>query len=152
MGESCDLVTDSLYIGNLKAARNRDLLRSKGISHLVVAGTGLGEFFPGEFQYKTVNAMDSPEEDFYSLFREIVEFIEGAIQGAGIVLVHWYCLGSYYGISRSSTVVMAYLIKARGFTVDQALGFLVSKHPESAPNQGFIQQLEAYYDLIVNPK
>ena len=60
-------------------------------------------------------------------------------QEGGVVLVH--CM---YGISRSVAFVIAYLIKYKNYSVDEALKFLMKKRNKINPNKGFLEQLYAY--------
>lgn len=47
------------------------------------------------------------------------------------------------GISRSPTIVLAYLLKQK-FTLRNAINFLLHKRPQIRPNNGFLLQLIAY--------
>lgn len=49
------------------------------------------------------------------------------------------------GISRSSTVVMAYLIATTKMTPHEALSTVQSKRTIVRPNRGFMSQLQEYY-------
>jgi protein-tyrosine phosphatase len=49
------------------------------------------------------------------------------------------------GISRSTTVVLAYLIATTKMTPHEALAAVRSKRAIVGPNRGFMDQLEAYY-------
>ena len=48
------------------------------------------------------------------------------------------------GISRSSSTVIAYLMKKFGWTYVKAYGFVRGKRPVISPNNGFIRQLRNY--------
>ena len=67
-------------------------------------------------------------------FEECIEFIEEAINGGGRVVVH--CAA---GISRSGTIVIAYMMWKNKWRRDQALEFVISKRPLTQPNKGFLQ-------------
>jgi len=43
------------------------------------------------------------------------------------------------GISRSSTIVLAYLMKKRGLTYQYALDFILTKRDCVRPNSGFVE-------------
>ncbi len=47
-----------------------------------------------------------------------------------------------FGVSRSATVVAAYLMHARGCGVDAALQFLRTRRPKVKPNPGFLEELQ----------
>jgi hypothetical protein len=54
------------------------------------------------------------------------------------------------GISRSSTVVIAYLIATTNMTPREALTFVQSKRTIVRPNRGFMSQLQEYYSKHSN--
>jgi protein-tyrosine phosphatase len=66
-------------------------------------------------------------------------FMRSAIAGGGRVLVH--CA---QGKSRSSSVVLFYLIKTRDIHVHIALKQLQAVRPIAQPNPAFMQQLRTY--------
>lgn len=54
------------------------------------------------------------------------------------------------GISRSSTIVMAYLIATTKMTPHEALATVRSKRAIVRPNRGFMSQLQEYYSKCSN--
>ena len=54
----------------------------------------------------------------------------------GKVLVHCYA-----GLSRSVTVIVAYLMQNERMLLDEALRFVKHKRPYAQPNPGFLKQL-----------
>jgi atypical dual specificity phosphatase len=131
-------VTEHLYIGNFYAAGNEMLLKSCGITHIVVAAAGLPARFPQQFEYLKVELYDLVEFNIMQHFSVTNEFIAKA-ETQGKVFVH--CA---MGISRSSTIVLAYLMYKNRWKATKALRFLKSKHPDAQPNIGFMQQLKSY--------
>ncbi|KDN53136.1 hypothetical protein K437DRAFT_289675 [Tilletiaria anomala UBC 951] len=59
--------------------------------------------------------------------------------GTGTVLVHCQA-----GISRSATLVAAYLMWRRGISTSAALELIRARRPQADPNSGFVAQLELY--------
>ncbi len=55
---------------------------------------------------------------------------------------------SRMGISRSATVVAAYLTFRHGFTPAQSLAWLKFQRPIVHPNSGFQEQLHDYYSVL----
>lgn len=72
-------------------------------------------------------------------FERACQFIDEARQSNGVVLVHCVC-----GISRSTTLCCAYLMKHHELTVEQALVQLRSRRHIIQPNNGFLKQLVIY--------
>jgi len=61
----------------------------------------------------------------------------------GKVLVHCYA-----GISRSATIILAYLMVNERMHLHLAIKLLRDKHSISKPNQGFMNQLLRFYHRI----
>jgi protein-tyrosine phosphatase len=68
--------------------------------------------FKGKFQYKVLNVLDSPSQDLYRYFNEVVNWMASVIKSGGTVFVHCWA-----GVSRSSTFVIAYLMKEMGLSL-----------------------------------
>ena len=63
-----------------------------------------------------------------------------ASRGGGAVLVH-----CEFGVSRSATIVTAFLMQSKGWSFEQGLRFLKTRRPKVKPNLGFrevLSQLE----------
>ena len=54
------------------------------------------------------------------------------------------------GVSRSSTIVISYLMKINKWTFDKSLQFVQNKRPKIMPNNGFIQQLKEYQSKLLS--
>ena len=61
---------------------------------------------------------------------------------SNIILIHSYF--SFAGVSRSSSCVIAYLMKEKGMSLYEALNFTKSKRFIVEPNFGFMRQLQEY--------
>jgi len=80
-------------------------------------------------------------------FKEAVEFIKTAVDKRQNVLVHCFA-----GVSRSCTIVIAYLVRFFGMEVYSALSFIKRKRPWVNPNYGFYSQLKRYYQQLKDKK
>nr|GAT54520.1 dual specificity phosphatase [Mycena chlorophos] len=93
-----------------------------------------------------IPVLDLAEEELFPHFMQTNAFIDEGRANGG-VLVH-----CQMGISRSATVVAAYLLANHAVletptpTPAAAISFLVSKRPMVAPNWGFREQLTLYHD------
>jgi len=76
-------------------------------------------------------------------FEQACQFIEEARQSNGRVLVHCAC-----GVSRSTTLCCAYLIKYHSMSVEQAITHLRSHRHIVQPNPAFLRQLIHYNEQI----
>ena len=128
-----------LYLGSIGSASNLKQLQNCKITHILCCATGIKNFFPNNFKYKNLDILDSEKVDIKQYFEESNEFIDDAIKNNGNVLVHCHA-----GISRSSSFLMAYIMKSQKMGVDKVLDLLRSKRDKVNPNVGFIKQLREY--------
>jgi len=89
---------------------------------------------------KFIKLNDTTCSDISTYFREAIEFMETE---GDICLVH--CRA---GISRSSTLIMAYLMEKNSWSLNEAFTFTKSKRSCVAPNFGFLGQLQKFEDEI----
>ena len=93
-----------------------------------------------KYTYLSFYLKDHVLENIECIFYECIKFIENVKEKGGRVLVH--CI---QGISRSVTLVMAYLIYKNKLTYDKAFNIVQSKREISSPNFGFSIQLQNFY-------
>lgn len=139
--EEMDLneVVKNVFIGDRCSARNRKLLRSLGIRYILVAGEELDTPFSEEFTYMHLKIKDSIKEHIHLHFETSYEFIEKAQKSGNGILIH--CA---YGVSRSATILIAYLIKKLKISYTQAFAFARRKRSVIRPNRGFEEQLKQW--------
>lgn len=100
--------------------------------------------FDGEIKYPDpitclkIKIYDWDDEPIFEYFEEVCAFIDKQRE-KGHVLVH--CRA---GVSRSATIVIAYVMKKKRWTYKEAYEFVLSKRGIIKPNQGFINQLMAW--------
>lgn len=133
-------ITPLLYLGNNESAKHKEMLKYLEISHILVVGFFLHEYFPDTFIYKTIEIEDNEAAQIINWFIPAFEFIEKT----GKCLVH--CRA---GKSRSSSIVIAYIMYVGKFTYEQARIYVNSKHKDSEPNAGFVKQLQIFGDILV---
>jgi len=82
---------------------------------------------------------DLDESPLIEHFDKTFEFIELALSNNGKILVH--CMA---GVSRSPTVVTAYLMRKRKLSFEDAFAIVKAKRDCVGPNDGFMKQLQRY--------
>ncbi|VDN33346.1 unnamed protein product [Dibothriocephalus latus] len=133
--------------GNYQDATNELLLKKLGVTHILNVTRDLPMAFEetNSFHYLQLPALDSAKQNIYPFFEKAIGFIDGARETHGVVLVH--CLA---GISRSASIVMAYMLYHTPLTVLEAYKLLQSLRPIADPNLAFLGQLDSFRRLI-NP-
>lgn len=89
--------------------------------------------------------MDLVDENIIQYFPETYEFIKNALAGKGRVLVHCQA-----GVSRSPTIVAAYIMREKQLSAQQALDIIKLRRSFIEPNRGFMEQLDLYHELRYN--
>lgn len=146
------IIPDEIYISGMLGAKNIDILSKLQITHIINCGAvpkklvelGLFESTGPEYYknhnfpvaYKEYMMKDSEDYDMSQHFEETSEFIDQCIKNGGRVLVH--CMA---GVSRSSTVIAAYLIMKRKWTIEKVAKLMVKSHWRTNPNDTFVSQL-----------
>nr|XP_028584951.1 dual specificity protein phosphatase 13-like [Podarcis muralis] len=137
-----DEVWPNLFLGDLVMAHNRFGLWKMGISHVLNAAhgkifcQGSHKFYGTTIEYYGVPAFDLPDFDMTPYFYPAAEFIHKALNTPrGKILVH--CA---VGISRSSSLVLAYLMIYHRFSLLKAIQ-AVKERRWIFPNRGFLKQL-----------
>lgn len=131
----------AIFLGSLEGARDVYLLKSHKIGS-VLSAIGYGatlQYDPKDIQlHKIIYADDLESYDISKHFGEAFEFIEKG-RAETNVLVHCYA-----GVSRSVSLVVAYLMRANKWTLNRALEFVRKKRLGVQPNQGFMSQLKRF--------
>ncbi|XP_065255596.1 dual specificity protein phosphatase 26 [Emys orbicularis] len=136
-----DEVWPGLYLGDQDIAANRRELARLRITHILNAShskwRGGAEYYEGTgIRYLGIEAHDSPSFDMSPYFHPSADFIHQALsEGGGRILVH--CA---VGVSRSATLVLAYLMIRHRMTLVEAIK-TVKDHRGIIPNRGFLHQL-----------
>ncbi|OBT99181.1 hypothetical protein VE01_02644 [Pseudogymnoascus verrucosus] len=148
-----------LFIGNYQSSNTREVLESNKITAVVSAAEGRsGHWHRTKFtdsikpgHHLWIECLDNKVENMLRYMRTICDFIDAHLEPKdskppGRVLVH-----CKMGRSRSSTMVIAYLMCKLGKSRDELLGEMKVKWPRTRPSSNFMAQLEIWekvgYDL-----
>lgn len=142
---SWDEIEPGVLLGNLTAATDVNWLKEAKISHILTLDSCP---LPRKIQllsditFKYIQVTDLPREDLLTYFEETYEFIKHAQEDGGKTLIH-----CYFGVSRSATIVIAFVMKKYGMSYSEAFDLVKSKRRFVGPNLGFIAQLKLYQDM-----
>ena len=137
-----------LYLGTFTNACDIKELRRLKINYILnVAGECKNKNLPKDIKELHFDIKDYENFELYDYFDEANEFINKCRLEGGVLLVH-----CKYGISRSASFIIAYLIKYMRYTVDYAFNFVFQKRNQIKPNEGFMRQLNKYAEYYVGNK
>ncbi|XP_064611978.1 dual specificity protein phosphatase 3-like [Liolophura sinensis] len=151
-------VYPNILLGNRHVAKDKALLQQLEVTHVLNAAQGVKfnqiptsqDFYEDvSIQYLGIPAMDISTYKMSKHFEEAAEFIDKALSSGGKVFVH--CM---MGVSRSATLIIAYLMMKKQMTVTDSIMQIRSKRA-IFPNDGFLLQLctlnEELYGLVTAP-
>ncbi|XP_029683772.1 dual specificity protein phosphatase 22-B isoform X2 [Takifugu rubripes] len=138
MGNGINKVLPDLYLGNIKDARDEKLLAQHNITHILSIHDTAAPLLE-DMTYLCISAADHSRQNLTQYFRDSIMFIhESRLKGEGC-LVH--CVA---GVSRSVTLVVAYIMTVTGRGWVESLAAVRSARPCAGPNLGFLRQLEEF--------
>lgn len=144
--QRCNEILPRLYLGDICTATNKDEITRLGITDMItveIKPLQAHELAPCVKRYLYINVMDHSKQDIMSHFETSNEFIETALKvSSNKVYVH--CVA---GISRSATLVIAYIMKTRSMTFNEAFDLVKLKRRVVDPNEGFVRQLVLYHKM-----
>jgi protein-tyrosine phosphatase len=139
-------IMEGLVLGTVEGANCNSIIDLFGIKRILTVGKALRKELTDRCDYLSISIYDSRNEDIYQFFEKTFQYIDKAFKDKAPIFVH--CAE---GISRSSTIVMAYLIKKYRWSYVEAYNFVAAKRSVVNPNKTFEKQLIEYH-LRINTK
>ena len=128
-----DKIKDNLFLGNKGHAEDLEHLCELGVNVVVqISDAPRQPPFPEYFVYLPLVFADDDEQEVMRYCEVGAALIASNIK-TRCIFVH--CNG---GISRSATIVIAYLMLFEDLSFDDALDFVQSKRACVSPNDGFV--------------
>eukprot|EP01062_Namystynia_karyoxenos_P049521 TRINITY_DN37947_c0_g1_i1.p1 TRINITY_DN37947_c0_g1~~TRINITY_DN37947_c0_g1_i1.p1 ORF type:complete len:227 (+),score=78.88 TRINITY_DN37947_c0_g1_i1:71-682(+) len=138
-----------LYLGSRIAAADRALLAERGITHVLNAATEIPNYHadPGgaapPLTYLQLELQDSEGDDIAAEWQRCTDWIRGAHEAGGKVLVHCQA-----GISRSAAIVIAYLMMTERVSLRDAYTRVKQARSNAGPNMHFMRALGELEDSL----
>ena len=138
-------IIPGIFLGSYEDAENIPLLRKLRIGAILNAADFDGDtqrLYTAEMPnvvYGGLPIMDSSAYPIERHFLRTNESIHSARRRGLNILIHCQA-----GISRSATLLLAYLLAASGCSLKQGLHILRRARPQVQPNPGFMKVLERY--------
>jgi len=155
--QGSDAVGGVIYLGSKVDASNLAHLQLLGVTHVLNCTAEIPCHFEEElaadgsgpaFVYKRIELADEVSVPIHEHFGEAFEFLDAARAANSRVLVH-----CQEGISRSSTILIAYLMSRHGMddsasaaamTLHAAYSWVKAQRKQIFPNLGFWRQLSTF--------
>ena len=134
-------ITDKIYLGDIDGAREVNYLKQEKITHIIsLAGKIFSpEYEEGLFKRKIIDIIDFEDENIFQYFKDCIQFIESAKK------IYIHCMA---GVSRSATIVIAYIMWKEHKNYNDAFNFVKNKRKLIMPNMGFTLQLKYFDNLL----
>ncbi|KAM6315535.1 serine/threonine/tyrosine-interacting-like protein 1 [Podargus strigoides] len=137
-----EILPAKLYMGNFKQACDQQIQKDLKIKAQVNISEEPATLFAEGNKYLHISVPDSLKADLFPSFATICHFIDTQLhQGAVLVF-------SSQGISRSSTVTMAYLMHSCQFSLKKAWDYVLKCQTNMRPHRGFVKQLSDWETKI----
>ncbi|CAD8113685.1 unnamed protein product [Paramecium sonneborni] len=138
---------NQLWLGDYTAAQDKLTLDKKGIRTVLTVASQLNiKYNDQNINHKTYSILDSEQANVAQFFDDSFYLIKNGLK-SGSVLVH--CAA---GVSRSASIVIAYLMRNKDLTYSEAFSYVKSKRFVICPNSGFQRQLKNFEKLLKQPK
>lgn len=131
-------ILPGLYISSAKESRDRSLLLSHSITHIVVGGHTLSMPFPKNFTYHRIPLFDVKSFPLLSYLPSLLGFTSCLGDSSSLLL---HCL---VGASRSVSLCASLLMLANRWDSEETLAFIRGKRSVACVNEGFRNRLREW--------
>ncbi|KAJ8554565.1 hypothetical protein K7X08_025243 [Anisodus acutangulus] len=132
-----EILPEFLYLGSYDNASRAELLKTQGISRVLNTVPACQNLYKNSFTYHCLQ----DGQDLH--FDDAIQFLEQCEKDRARVLVH--CMS---GKSRSPAIVIAYLMKSKGWKLAPSYQWVKDRRPSVDLNQVVYQQLQEYEQKI----
>jgi dual specificity MAP kinase phosphatase len=128
-----EILPDFLYLGSYDNASRSELLKTQGISRVLNTVPSCQNLYKNSFTYHCL------QDDKILAFDDAIQFLEVCEKDKARVLVH--CMS---GRNRSPAIVIAYLMKTKGWRLPQSYQWVKERRPPVDITQAVYTQLQEY--------
>ncbi|XP_056412743.1 serine/threonine/tyrosine-interacting-like protein 1 isoform X3 [Hyla sarda] len=139
-----EILPGLLYMGDLRQANDRHIQKDLKIKSHVNVSLEITHLFLPSGQVLHIPQPDLCDSDLLTFFPSACQFIDSHMAPNCAVLVF-----SKLGISRSSAVLIAYIIHYRKCTLQEAWNHVLKCKTNMRPNRGFVQQLSKWEGTVL---
>ena len=146
------IIENKLYLGDIHQAYDKTILKNLKITHIINCTHLIRNQFQNDKQmnikYIKLNIGDQETSNIAQHFDQTYNFINNALfnkDNDNRVFVHCHA-----GVSRSSTIVIAYLMKKNSYQFQTAFDYVKKCRQFIDPNPSFIKQLKQFQKELFN--
>lgn len=141
------LPVKGLFLGSVQSSFNREFLKEHNVTTILTVSDKIKPPFPDEFKYELIEIRDDDETNIKPAFRKGIKLIDLVLGNNEGILVH--CAA---GVSRSASVVIAYVMHKLKIPYEKALPVVRSHRPCVTPNSEFAIQLRELCKTLSTPE
>lgn len=166
-----NLIVDGIFLGNYSASRNKEFLEQNNITHILTVACDIEPEFPSVcvpplcclirtgFYLQNCRCRRLDGRKLAATLWSLFQFHRRRPKS-------WWCSStlvsqlvrlhtnphqkSLAGISRSPTIIVAYLMSKAKMALGDAFDLVKQKRPIIGPNPGFVEQLEEFERQLLN--
>ena len=128
-----------IWLGNIFSVKEESDLIEKKINTVLTVASDTNLNYSKEITHKIIEANDIPSCKLNLSFEEGADYIEAQRNLGNTIIVHCFA-----GVSRSTTMIIAYFIKYKKMNYEESIKFIKSKRSIANPNYGFQTQLKKF--------
>ena len=133
-------IINRIFIGSYQNAKNYEELEKNKIKYILNCASECKNLFEDKIKYLKLDIKDQNDFPIQDYFEKGIQFIIDSLNNNdGNILIH--CME---GKSRSTTILMAYLIECKNETTNSAYKILKNKRQLTMPNLGFMNKLREF--------
>ena len=133
-------IINRIYIGSYLNAKNFEELKKNNIKYILNCAIECKNIYEDKIKYLKLDIKDQNDFPIQDYFDKGTQFIEDSLNNKeGNILIH-----CKEGKSRSTTLLMAYLIKYQKENTNSAYKIVKTKRQLTMPNLGFMYKLREY--------
>ena len=130
-------ITDNIFLGNMNGASDINALKSNNIHYIINCTKNIPNYFEQDFKYLRIPIDDTFGQSIEKYFDVSYNFINN--NNAHNIFIHCHA-----GISRSATILIAYLMRKNNIDCNSALNIVKNKRSIINPNTEFMKALYNY--------
>ena len=137
-------IIDKVFIGSYANAKDKEELEKYNIKYILNCASECNNIFEDKIKYLKLDIKDQNDFPIQDFFEKGAEFIHESLNNNdGNILIH--CM---QGKSRSTTILMAYLIKYKKEDTNSSYKIIKAKRRLAMPNLGFMYKLREFEKIV----